>query len=36
MVVQPPDWTKDFHVFIDASDITIGSALMQLLETNLY
>ena len=31
-VVQPPDWTKDFHVFVDASDIAIGSVLMQLTE----
>ena len=28
-VVQPPDWTRPFHVFVDASDIAIGSALMQ-------
>ena len=27
-VVQPPDWTQPFHVFVDASDIAIGSALM--------
>ena len=27
-VVQPPDWAKPFHVFVDASDIAIGSALM--------
>ena len=31
-VVQPPDWTKSFHVFVDASDIAIGSVLMQLTE----
>ena len=24
-VVQPPDWAKTFHVFVDASDIAIGS-----------
>ena len=28
-VVQPPDWTQPFHVFVDASDIAVGSALMQ-------
>ena len=27
-VVQPPDWSKEFHVFVDASDIAIDSALM--------
>ena len=27
-VVQPPDWTKSFHVFVDVSDIVIGSVLM--------
>ena len=35
-VVQPPDWEKPFHVFVDASDIAIGSALMQLEEPNWY
>ena len=35
-VVQPPDWGKPFHVFVDASDIAIGSALMQLTEPNWY
>ena len=35
-VVQPPDWDKAFHVFVDASDIVIGSALMQLEEPNWY
>ena len=35
-VVQPPDWNKPFHVFVDASDIAIGSALMQLSEPNWY
>ena len=33
-VVQPPDWTKGFHVFVYALDIAIGSALMQLSEPN--
>ena len=35
-VVQPPGWNKPFHVFIDVSDITIGSALMELIEPNWY
>ena len=35
-VVQPPDWEKAFHVFVDASYIAIGSALMQLEEPNWY
>mgnify|MGYP000509389692 FL=1 len=33
-VVQPLDWDKPFHVFVDALDIAIGSALMQLSEPN--
>ena len=36
LVVQPPDWAKDFHVFVDTSNIAIGSALMQLSEPNWY
>jgi hypothetical protein len=24
-MVQPPDWNREFHVFVDASDIAIGS-----------
>ena len=28
LVVQPPDWTQQFHVFVDASKIAIGSTLM--------
>ena len=36
LVVQPPDWTRPFHVFVDASDIAIGSALMQLTTPNWY
>ena len=28
-VVQPPVWSEPFHVFVDASDVAIGSALMQ-------
>ena len=35
-VVQPPDWTKDFHVSVDASDIMIKSVLMQLTEPKWY
>ena len=35
-VVQPPDWTRPFHVFVDASNIAIGSALMQLTAPNWY
>ena len=36
LVVQPPNWTKSFHVFVDASDIAIGSVLMQLTEPKWY
>ena len=35
-VIQPLDWGKDFHVFIDASDVAIGSLLMQVSEPNWY
>jgi hypothetical protein len=35
-VVQPPDWEKEFHVFVDASDIAIGSVLMQMYEKNWF
>ena len=35
-VVQPPDWNTPFDVFVDASDVAIGSSLMQLLEPNWY
>ena len=35
-VVQPLDWMKDFHVFDDASDIAIGSVLMQLTKPKWY
>ena len=34
--VQPPDWTKSFHMLIDASNIAIGSVLMQLTEPKWY
>ena len=30
LIVQPLDWSKLFQVFVDASEIAIGSALMQL------
>jgi hypothetical protein len=33
-LVQPPDWEREFHVFVDASDIAIGIVLMQLYEKN--
>ena len=36
LVVQPPNWTKSFHVFVDTSDIAIGSVLMQLTELKWY
>ena len=35
-VVQPPDWEKPFHVFVDASDVAIDSSLMQLTKPNWY
>lgn len=28
-IMQPPDWTLSFHIFVDASDILVGAALMQ-------
>ena len=34
--VQPPDWTRPFHVFVDASDIAIGSTLIQHTVPNWY
>ena len=34
LVVQPPDWGKDFHVFVDAFNVAMGSLLMQLSEPN--
>ena len=36
LVVQPPDWSQPFHIFIDASDMAIGSVLMQLTEPKWY
>jgi hypothetical protein len=35
-VVQPPDWNQEFHLFLDASDIAIGSVLMQKYEKNWF
>jgi hypothetical protein len=35
-VVQPPDWNREFHVFVDTSDIAIGSVLMQKYEKNWF
>ena len=35
-VVQPPDWTQPFHVFVDAADVAIGSARMQHNAPNWY
>ena len=35
-IVQPPNWEKQFHVFVDASDVAIGSSLMQLMDLNWY
>ena len=32
LVVQPLDWENPFHVFVDASDVAIGSSLMPLAE----
>lgn len=29
LVMIPPDWGVDFYVFVDASDVAIGSVLMQ-------
>ena len=36
LVVQPPDWSQPFHIFIDASDMAIGSVLMQMTPPNWY
>ena len=35
-IVQPPNWSKLLHVLIDASDIAVSSALMQLTEPSWY
>jgi hypothetical protein len=34
LVVQPPDWNREFHVFVDALDIAIGNVLMHKYEKN--
>ena len=36
LVVQPPDWEKPFHVFVDALEIAVDSALVELTEPNWY
>jgi hypothetical protein len=36
LVVQPPDSEQEFHVFVDASDIAIGSILTQMYEKNWF
>jgi hypothetical protein len=36
LVVQPPDWEKEFHILVDASDIAIGSILMQMYKRNWF
>ena len=28
-ILRPPDWRKSFHVFCDASNMAVGSALCQ-------
>ena len=28
-VLRPPDWEKPFHVFCDANNVAVGSALCQ-------
>ena len=35
-VVQPPDWSQPFHIFVDASDTPIDSAFMQHTSSNWY
>ena len=35
-LVKPPNWNKGFHVFMDASEVAIGSVLMHLYEENQY
>ena len=36
LVVQPLDWTNEFHVFVDAFDIAIDSVHMHLTEPRWY
>ena len=33
-VLRPPDWEKPFHVFCDASNVAVGSALCQATREN--
>ena len=35
-IMQRLVWSKPFHVFVDASDVAIGSALMQLIDPSWY
>ena len=28
-MLRPPDWNKPFHVYCDASNVAVGSALCQ-------
>ena len=35
-IMQPLNWTKDFHVFLDVSGVASGSTLMQLSELKWY
>ena len=35
-IVQPPIWSKPFHMFVDASDIAIERTLMQLTDPVWY
>ena len=35
-VMQPPNWSQPFHVFVDVSNVAIGSALMQKTPPNWY
>lgn len=35
-IMQPPDWSLDFHIFVDASDIAVGGVLMQEKMTGWY
>ena len=35
-VVQPPNWSQPFHIFVDVSDVAIGSTLMQMMPPYWY
>ena len=28
-IVQPPDWSLPFHMFVDAFDVALGAVLME-------